>query len=173
MVGFVILSGYYIGVLKGPWAWFSWHPLALLLAFIALAGNATLQKKIGGYHNTKLHGYLLTAALFCALFGWYVIHTNKNLLGKSHITTYHAWLGLAVLVGFMLLFTGGALGFHPDWGLLRGSQVARWGHRWGGRAILAAGWLTCITGFVKMDNNFVHQAAFIVPLILFAREVLL
>eukprot|EP00667_Euglena_gracilis_P023551 EG_transcript_26635 len=172
LLGFAIVSGYHVGTLKGPWSWFSWHPLAFLVAFIALTGNAIIQKKIGGYQNTKLHAYLTTTALLLALFGWYVIHSNKNLLGKPHYQTYHSWLGLAVLLGFILLHVGGGLGLHPDWGILRGSPSVRWGHRWGGRAIVVAGWLTCVTGFVKMESSLVLQAAFIIPLVSMAYEIL-
>lgn len=45
---------------------FSWHPFFMTTGFISLAGNAALIKKIGGYKNTKMHGYLMTAAIVCA-----------------------------------------------------------------------------------------------------------
>jgi hypothetical protein len=51
-----LLFGYYAAFkLPGKFAWFSWHPLFMLLSFITLAGNAALIKKVGGYENTKLH----------------------------------------------------------------------------------------------------------------------
>ena len=43
-------------VVLGKWIWFSWHPLGMVVAFVTLAGNAALIKKVKGYDNTKIHG---------------------------------------------------------------------------------------------------------------------
>lgn len=54
------------------WTWFSYHPLAMTVAFIAMAGNSALIKKIGGKTNTEIHGYIMCAAAATAVFGWCV-----------------------------------------------------------------------------------------------------
>lgn len=46
---------------------FSFHPFFMIVGFICFAGNAILIKKIGGYENTKFHGYLMLAT--CASIG--------------------------------------------------------------------------------------------------------
>jgi hypothetical protein len=45
---------------------FSWHPFFMVISFISLAGNAALIKKIGGYENTKIHGYMMWGAIIFA-----------------------------------------------------------------------------------------------------------
>ena len=50
-------------------SWFAHHPASMLVAFVALGGNAALIKKKGGYANTKMHGNMLSLALGVALFG--------------------------------------------------------------------------------------------------------
>ena len=50
-------------------AWFSHHPASMLVAFVALGGNAALIKKKGGYANTKTHGNVMSLAMALALFG--------------------------------------------------------------------------------------------------------
>lgn len=70
LVLYTLLGALYCALKPGKWIWFSWHPLAMLVAFVALAGNATLIKKIGGYENTKLHGYMMFGAVALGMFGW-------------------------------------------------------------------------------------------------------
>ena len=95
---------------------------------------AIRRKKIGGYANTKLHGFLMLGAVcrfsillllsrfliwpdvssfplfspaMCvlavcqvalALFGWYVIYSNKEMFGRKHLQTLHGQLGAFVVV---------------------------------------------------------------------------
>jgi hypothetical protein len=143
-------------------AWFSHHPASMLVAFVALGGNAALIKKKGGYANTKTHGNVMSLAMALALFGplsfchhlvsqpacaspacqrgaccaptrsltqaapscdwsrprchsgWYVIYSNKNILGKPHLTSWHSWIGFAALIGWIAFALAGALGLHPE-----------------------------------------------------------
>lgn len=87
----------------------------MLIGFVTLAGNAALIKKIGGYDNTKIHGYLMSAACIMGGFAWYVIYSNKEKFGKKHLTTLHGKLGCTVMCGYVLIGIGGAAGLHPDW----------------------------------------------------------
>ena len=82
---FALVSGFYASyiVLGYNWVWYSWHPISMISSFVALAGNAVLIKKIGGYENTKKHGYIMVAATMLAIFGWFVIYSNKNMQGKN------------------------------------------------------------------------------------------
>ncbi len=46
-------------------------------------------------------------------------------------------------------------------------------HKWGGRLATAAGWASCVLGFMKMDSDPMHQAAFAAPLAIAALFVLM
>ena len=46
--------------------------------------------------------------------GWYVIYSNKNILGKPHLTSWHSWIGFAALIGWIAFALAGALGLHPE-----------------------------------------------------------
>ena len=63
------LAAYYEFVHKTAGSWFCHHPSSMLTAFVALAGNAALIKKKGGYENTKMHGNVMSLATALALFG--------------------------------------------------------------------------------------------------------
>eukprot|EP00397_Hematodinium_sp_SG-2012_P060724 GEMP01079444.1.p1 GENE.GEMP01079444.1~~GEMP01079444.1.p1 ORF type:complete len:122 (+),score=14.53 GEMP01079444.1:34-399(+) len=77
----------------GSLSWFWFHPVMMAISMFPLAGNAILLKKIGGYQNTKYHRYLMMLCTASMCFAWYVIHTNKEMAGKQHRTTWHGWLG--------------------------------------------------------------------------------
>ena len=140
------LAGLYVGFLHGQWSWFSWHPMSMLIGFVTLAGNATLIKKIGGYENTKLHGYLMSTALAIAFFGWYVIYSNKEMYGKAHLLSIHEKLGAFVMLGYTGLALFGGIALHPDWGVFKTNQLFRKIHKWGGRFFTAAAWICCVLG---------------------------
>ena len=89
LVAYGLIFGLYTAYLPGKFIWFSWHPLSMIIAFVTVTCNATLIKKIGGRDNTLLHGYLMMGALLLGGWGWYVIHTNKDISNKPHWTTLH------------------------------------------------------------------------------------
>eukprot|EP01036_Dinobryon_divergens_P024007 gene24007-32414_t len=145
----------------------------MIAAFILFASFATLKKKIGGYENTKLHGYIMSTATLTASFGFYVIYENKNMARKNHFTTIHAQLGLAVFIGFIALGVFGGVVLHPDWGLFKSNKLYRSLHKWGGRALLSLSWFICILGFAKMESNILKQIAFSLPLLIGGLYILL
>jgi len=56
---------------------------------------------------------------------------------------------------------------------MKTSKEVRFMHKWGGRLATAAGWASCVLGFMKMDSDPMHQAAFAAPLAIAALFVLL
>lgn len=149
LVAYSVLGGLYmttVGKNPGTWTWFSWHPLCMLVAFVALAGNASLIKKIGGYENTKTHGIMMSAAIAVASFAWYVIYTNKEMMGKAHLMTIHGKLGFAVMMSYFGLGVVGAAALHPDFGIMKTNKTIRFAHKWGGRAVTAMAWTCCVLG---------------------------
>lgn len=146
IVAYTVLAAGYLAYLPGKWIWFSWHPIAMIVAFIGLASNSFLIKKIGGYANTKTHAALMFIAIAVALFGWYVIYTNKNMYGKPHLVTPHGKLGALVCVGYLLLGVGGAVALNPDFGIMKTNKTVRACHKWGGRILTVLSWLCCVFG---------------------------
>ena len=109
-----------------------------MISFVAIAGNAILIKKIGGYDNTKTHGYLMGIATVLGLFGWYVIHTNKDMNnkgvgGSKHLLTVHGKLGAFVMVMYSLIAIGGAVALNPHNGILKTNKTVRYYHKYGGK----------------------------------------
>lgn len=127
-----IIFSVYIGYSKN-WIWFSWHPIFMLISYISIVANATLIKKIGGYENTKIHGYLMSTTIVLASFAWYVIYSNKEAFHKPHLTTIHGKLGAIVMISYFTLGLFGAVFLHPDFGLMRTNKLLRTTHKWFGR----------------------------------------
>jgi len=57
VVTYGVVAAVYVALIPGKWIWFSWHPLMMMISFFILSSFAAMYKKIGGYENTKLHGY--------------------------------------------------------------------------------------------------------------------
>lgn len=60
-----------------------------------------------------------------------------------------------------------------SFGAIKTNQQVRFVHKWGGRLATAVGWVACVLGFMKLDNDPMHQVAFAAPLALAALVVLL
>ena len=136
-----------------PWRWFSLHPLLMLLAFVAAAGTGILTKIKGGRVNTLTHGYLMCSAFVLSLGGWYVIHIQKNMLGKPHLTTWHAWAGVAAILGYAFGAAGGAVVLHPDFGMAKKSQTFRSVHKLGMRAATLVAFAAIGSGWAKLAGT--------------------
>ena len=171
---FALVSGFYASyiVLGYNWIWYSWHPISMISSFIALAGNAVLIKKIGGYENTKKHGYIMVAATILAVFGWFVIYSNKNMQGKKHLTSIHGKFGMLVITLNFALAAMGAVALNPDWGFLKTNKNFRSIHKFFGRAITTAAWLSCAFGFMTVEKDVYRRFAFFLPLLGMAYYVL-
>lgn len=146
VIMYTILAALYVAFIRGSFNWFSWHTSSMVVAFIGLAINAAMIKKIGGYENTVNHGILMNLAVALGLFGWYVAYTMKEMKGKAHLTSTHAQLGVVVLVGYLSLGVAGLLALHPDFGLMKTNKTVRAFHKWGGRFLTGLAWYVCVTG---------------------------
>jgi len=158
-------AGIYAAFLPGKWVWFSWHPLMMMVGFVWLGGAAILQKKLGGLENTKLHGYLMGAAILASSFAWYVIYSNKEANQKPHLTSWHSWIGMAALLGYPLLGLVGMVALHPEMGVLRTNKTVRKVHKWLGRVTTASAWIACVVGFINMQKDLTTQVLFAGPLL--------
>jgi len=60
-------------------SFFVQHPAAMLVAFVAMAGNAALVKKVGGRDNTITHGTIMMAATTSThLFSTLILYTHTT-----------------------------------------------------------------------------------------------
>jgi hypothetical protein len=163
LIAYSLLAGLYmttVGKNAGTWVWFSWHPLCMLVGFVAMAGNAALIKKIGGYENTKAHGIMMTIATVLTSFAWYVIYTNKEMYGKPHLISLHGKLGVGVMLSYFGLGAVGALGLHPDFGMLKTNKTLRLAHKVGGRIVTALAWACCVLGKFHNSWRFLNEAVY-------------
>mmetsp|Transcript_16076 Transcript_16076/g.26245 ORF Transcript_16076/g.26245 Transcript_16076/m.26245 type:complete len:193 (+) Transcript_16076:138-716(+) len=167
-MAFGVGGGLYCALKSGSWSWFSWHPLCMMLALFPCVINAVMVKKIGGLENTRVHGTLMTLASGLMLFGFYVIHSNKELMGKEHYTTYHGKLGVFLVICF---FSGGIVGFatlSPDYGKMKTDKNVRLFHKYWNRLLILLGWLACVSGFTTVYPDPLQGALFLVPIIFFS-----
>jgi len=172
LVAYTAMGSLYIYSQKGA-IWFTLHPVAMIVAFVGLAANSAMIKRIGGLENTRLHGIMMTVATMLAGFGFYVIYSNKEMGRKKHFTTLHGQLGLFVMVAYIALAFFGAVLLHPDFGIMNRHPGIRFGHKWGGRLVTALSWTSCILGLINMGTKDMVIAVFAVPLAAFGYYVLL
>lgn len=64
-------------------------------------------------------------SLSCAAAGFWVAYTNKELLSKPHLTSWHAWAGVATLC---LSGTTAVLGLATLWKRVLAPRTSRSGH---------------------------------------------
>ena len=170
----IIIGTYSSYVLMGyRWIWYSYHPSSMVAAFLAMSGNAILIKKMGGYENTKMHGYLMTLASLLAGAGFYVIYTNKIMQGKNHFMTTHGKIGLGLLLGYLSMGLFGFIGLNPDWGYFKTDKRIRLIHKMSGRVLTFIAWYNCFTGFSTTEKNQYLQASFGISLLIFSFFVLM
>jgi hypothetical protein len=115
----MLLLGLVIGVLKREGAPFEWgqfplHPLLMTIAFGVLGPvGATCWRALAAFGvdhkiTRRVHFVAMTAACIVAVVGVRAIWVLKERIGKPHLTSPHAWLGLAALCAFWLQWFGGA-----------------------------------------------------------------
>jgi len=174
LVVFAIAATVYVSYIKmGVWKWFSYHPAAMLVAYVAIAGNATLLKKVGGKENTQWHGISMGACALLAMFGWYVIYSNKEMMAKPHNKTWHAWSGVTVLVGYIAMAPFSWVALNPTSGIFRTNKTIRVMHKWVGRFLSALAWFVCVLGWFNMNQDTVSRVLFATPLVVLAPMVFL
>ncbi|CAM9482068.1 unnamed protein product [Heterosigma akashiwo] len=155
------------------WRFFSWHPFLMVAGFIGMMGSSVIIKKRGGYSNTKLHGILSFVGLCLAFGGLYIIYENKERMGKNHITTNHATMGIFTIFAAILPALAGGVFLHPDFGIDKTNRLYRFVHKWASRSIMAAAWITCVTGLMQLTADVKVLGAFVVPLAILAPMTLL
>jgi len=86
----------------------------------------------------------------CSMFGAYVIYTNKEMYNKPHLTTPHGQFGAGVLLSMLFAPLAATIALSPDYGIAKTSKLVRFAHKWAGRLIVFAGWITSMFGIAAM-----------------------
>jgi hypothetical protein len=164
-----ILIGRFIATQpSSEWSFFSWHPFLMTSGFVGLMGVAAVTKKLGGYANTKYHGYLSSAGLMLAFGGISVIYKNKDIHNKPHFTSTHAWMGIATMVCAFLPAIAGLVFLHPDFGAAKTNKLYRFVHKWIARSAIVAAYVTGYWGLSQMTQDPWVLASYAIPLLTLA-----
>lgn len=158
---------------SSTWSFFSWHPFLMTSGFVGLMGVAAVTKKLGGYANTKYHGYLSCAGLLLAFGGIYVIYKNKDIHDKPHFTSTHAWMGIATMTCAFLPAIAGLVFLHPDFGAAKTNKLYRFVHKWFARSAIVAAYVTGYWGLSKMTQDPLVLVTYVIPLLALAPFTLL
>jgi hypothetical protein len=154
LLAFSVGGGYFAGSQPaGTWRYFSWHPFLMTCGMVGFAGIGAVTKKLGGYSNTKIHGFLGFLSVLCNAAGLYVIYNNKNAYGFDHLKTYHSQVGLVLAVACFGLGAAGSAFLHPDFGVDKTNKTIRYAHKTGARVVLAMSWITAMTGLWQLVPN--------------------
>ena len=165
---FSLIGGYFAATQPIGAGWrapFSYHPFLMILGFVGLMGSGAVTKKMGGYSNTKMHGYLASAGLVAAFGGLFAIYSNKELLGKPHFLSNHSWGGIMALAGCVVVNVFGGLALHPDFGIAKTNKTFRTMHKWFGRICVLIGWIACLAGLQQLTEDKAKLAMFGLPLL--------
>ena len=146
--------------------WFALHPTSMTFSYAGLTYVGILYKQLGGYKNTIMHGYMMTAGCLLAAFGIYVIYTNKIILNKVHFTTTHGFYGIVAFIGYISIEIVGGLLLHPNFGLMKTNKLIKTAHRYFGHLIQSLCWYSIVNGFAKLETNNNTRAIFLAPLFL-------
>jgi Eukaryotic cytochrome b561 len=128
-------------------------PFMMMTSFLTFSGVSILTKKMGGAANTRMHGYLMFVAGGTAIFGGYVIWSNKEIYGKPHLTTPHGQFGALTLTGFATYPLIAWISYNPDNGYLKSNQLARKFHKYSGRLTVLMGLVTSAFGILSLEKD--------------------
>ena len=106
------------------------------------------------------------------LGGLYSIYTNKNNMGRPHLTSYHSWAGISAAVSSLGLGLVGSIVLHPDFGVDKTNKTIRFAHKMGARVTLALAWGAAFSGLYKMTQDASVLIMFGAPLLVFVPLVL-
>ena len=136
-------------------AWFSYHPMFMILGYLGFMSNAIFFERWGVDHWT--HMILQLICVTCTDFAWYVIYTNKNMAKKNHNTSWHSWIGVACLVLNNIQCISSMYSLWPNKSRKDIKPIDITLHKWGGRIMFIAILVTMHMGFYKMRSMKIMQ----------------
>ena len=133
--------------------WFALHPIAMTFAVLLAFIPSILIRQIKGRMPTKIHGLFMVVACLLLLFGWYVIHTNKEEAGKPHLVSVHGQAGALMIFTLVFMTFTSFVALEPDYKVFVPKPVItyfKFSHKWGGRLIAIIMLFLLYTGFEKI-----------------------
>ncbi|XP_038626620.1 cytochrome b561 domain-containing protein 2 isoform X1 [Tachyglossus aculeatus] len=112
----------FVAVLARPGSsLFSWHPVLMSLAFsflmtealLVFSPESSLLRSLSRKGRARCHWVLQLLALLCAVLGFGLIIYNKEVHGKTHLSTWHGRMGLLTVLWAGLQCTGGLALLYP------------------------------------------------------------
>jgi hypothetical protein len=135
--------------------WFSLHPLSMTCSVILMVVPSILIRQMKGKMPTKVHGWFMIGACALLMFGWYVIHMNKEMMGKPHLTSIHGRVGVFVILNMVVMTIGSFI--FLDWKMAlipkSISSVLKRSHKWGGRVLLVILLSLVHSGFSRFSES--------------------
>lgn len=149
----VVLIKYLGGLnFSSPSAYFNFHPLLMVVAFVLLYSNTALLYRTGRSApkwNLKIgHATLngLIAVLVSLALTAVVKAKGGVSAGSSHLKTLHSWLGILTCILFVGQFIGGFTAYLYPGASPHGRKALMPYHRLNGLLIFALAVATCLTG---------------------------
>lgn len=136
-------------------AWFSYHPVFMMLGYLGFMSNAIFFERWGANHWTHMNLQLISLA--CIDFAYYVIYTNKNMAKKNHNTTWHSWIGLGCIILNNIQALGSMYSLWPGKSKKQIKPFDITMHKWGGRIMFISILITMHLGFYKMRSTKMMQ----------------
>ena len=136
-------------------AWFSYHPIFMILGYLGFMSNAIFFERWGANHWTHMNLQLISVA--CSDFAYYVIYTNKNMANKNHNTSWHSWIGLFCIILQNIQSFGSMYTLWPNKSRKNIKPMDITLHKWGGRFMFISVLITMHLGFYKMRSTKMMQ----------------
>jgi hypothetical protein len=105
--------------------------------------------------------------IFCTFGGLYAIYTNKNNMGRPHLTSWHSWAGISAAISALGIGLVGSIVLHPDFGIDKTNKTIRFAHKTGARVTLFLAWIAAFSGLYRMTQEASILILFGLPLVVF------
>ena len=141
--------------------WFYWHPVSMSAGVLLASMPSILIRQMKGRIPTKVHGFLMVIACLLLSFGWYVIHSNKNMNGRAHLVSSHGQLGAVLVISMVIMTLVSIPTLEPDYKVSLSEHVRgpiKSVHKWGGRLLMILSAYVLYTGFCdKVQSDLTEQ----------------
>ena len=120
-----------------------------------------------------MHAILSWVGIFLTIGGLFAIYTNKNKMGRPHLTSWHSLFGFCAAVSSIGLGMVGSVVLHPDFGIDKTNKTIRFAHKAGARVTLFLAWTAAFSGLYQMTQESYILVLYGAPLVALAPFALL
>lgn len=137
-------------------SWFALHPISMTAAVLLAFVPSILIRQMKGRWPTKIHGITMMLSCVLMVFGWYVIHTNKDAANKPHLVSAHGQAGAIMIITMIFMSFTSVVALEPDYKVFVPKPVITYfklSHKWGGRMIAIILMYLLYSGFEKILSS--------------------